>query len=75
MKNPEFKIGVFLVVQIGLILFNALGVFDLPWAAVFMPTWLPFLLFIGFMVVGMGIGLCRAWRKSREAAKSELYHD
>ena len=75
MKNPEFKIGIFLVDQIGLILFNALGVFDLPWMVVFMPTRLPFSAFVGFMVVGIGIGLCRAWRKSREATKSELYHD
>ena len=75
MKNPEFKIGVFLVIQIGLIVLNALEVFDLPWAAVFMPTWLPFLAFVGFVVAVAVIGLCRAWRKSREATKSELYHD
>jgi len=48
---------------------------DWSWWLVLAPTWLPLLLFIGFMVVGMGIGLCRAWRKSREATKSELYHD
>lgn len=75
MKNPEFKIGIFLVVQIGLILFNALGVFDLPWGVVFMPTWGPFLVFVGFMIIAAVIVLCRAWRKSRKAAKSELYHD
>ena len=75
MKNPEFKIGVFLVVQIGLIVLNVLGVFDLPWVAVFMPTWGPLLMFVGFMAMTAGIGLCRAWRKSREATKSELYHD
>ena len=69
------KIGFFGMLQLLLITLKAFDKIDWTWWAVFTPLWLPFLLFIGFMVVGMGIGLCRAWRKSREATKSELYHD
>ena len=69
------KIGFFGMLQLLLITLKAFDKIDWTWWAVFIPLWLPFLLFIGFMVVGMGVGLCRAWRKSREATKSELYHD
>ena len=69
------KIGFFGLLQLLLITLKAFDKIDWTWWLVLAPTWLPLLLFIGFMVVGMGIGLCRAWRKSREAAKSELYQD
>ena len=69
------KIGFFGMLQLLLITLKAFDKIDWTWWAVFTPLWLPFLLFVGFMVFTAGIGLCRAWRKSREAAKSELYHD
>lgn len=69
------KIGFFGMLQLIFITLKLIDKIDWSWWWVLMPTWLPFLAFIGFMVVGMGIGLCRAWRKSREATKSELYHD
>lgn len=68
------KIGFFGMLQLIFITLKLIDKIDWSWWWVLTPTWLPFLLFIGFMVVGMGVGLCRAWRKSREAAKSELYH-
>ena len=69
------KIGFFGLLQLIFITLKLIDKIDWSWWLVLAPTWLPLLLFIGFMVVGMGIGLCRAWRKSREATKSELYHD
>ena len=69
------KIGFFGMLQLIFITLKLIDKIDWSWWWVLAPTWLPFLLFIGFMVVGMGIGLCRAWRKSREATKSEIYHD
>jgi len=69
------KIGFFGLLQLIFITLKLIDKIDWSWWLVLAPTWLPLLLFIGFMVVGMGIGLCRAWRKSREAAKSELYQD
>lgn len=69
------KIGFFGMLQLIFITLKLIDKIDWSWWWVLAPTWLPFLAFIGFMVVGMGIGLCRAWRKSQEAAKSELYHD
>ncbi len=69
------KIGFLGMLQLLLITLKAFDKIDWTWWAVFTPLWLPFLLFVGFMVAAAAIGLCRAWRKSREATKSELYHD
>lgn len=69
------KIGFFGLLQLLLITLKAFDKIDWTWWVVFTPLWLPFLAFVGFMVIAAGIGLCRAWRKSRGATKSELYHD
>lgn len=69
------KIGFFGMLQLIFITLKLIDKIDWSWWWVLTPTWLPFLLFVGFMVIAAGIGLCRAWRKSREATKSELYHD
>ena len=69
------KIGFFGLLQLIFITLKLIDKIDWSWWWVLAPTWAPFLLFIGFMVAVAVIGLCRAWRKSREATKSELYHD
>lgn len=69
------KIGFFGLLQLIFITLKLIDKIDWSWWVVFAPTWLPFSAFVGLMVVAAGIGLCRAWRKSQEAMKSELYHD
>ena len=69
------KIGFFGMLQLIFITLKLIDKIDWSWWWVFTPTWLPFTALIGFVVAVAVIGLCRAWRKSREATKSEIYHD
>ena len=69
------KIGFFGLLQLIFITLKLIDKIDWSWWWVLAPTWGPVLVFIGFMVAAAAIGLCRAWRKSRESAKLELYHD